>query len=252
MIKRECTHWKRTTEKGRHYDTMISMNIKYSIDKVLWLPFKSLEEETNSAVFRAAMAGYSHLQDIHTLQIIELIVQNEGKVMETTNVSILNETESASAKDESSMIKKFDLRTHKLLNLPSKATNISLMPENSHFISLRLENEPDILLYDIKNADNTVDALSEDKPILRITGHEQSGYGFDWNLHHESRLLSVSPDSMYFWDLKTVTEGDLSHEPDWIWKGQYNEMTGDFYDVKWLKNDPNNFCFTSQNGILGL
>ena len=205
MIQRECQHWKGTTEKGRHYDTMLNLSLKYSIHKLLWLPYKSIEEDTNSSIFRALVSGTLKSDpNVHNLLLIEIIIPNEGKVMET-NISILNETDSQIS-NESSVMKKYEMKTIKIINLRYKAIMIGFLPMNNSFLTVRFEEDPRILIFDTNRINEKLDPLVYDRPVLELNGHEFEGYGMDWHPEQESRLLSCDEAGIMYWDIKSATE----------------------------------------------
>ena len=109
MIDRECAHWQSTAERGKHYDCMISMNMDKDVDKCLWLPYKALNEENNSSMYKLMVSkNYgSPGAEFVRIQLSDLEIPNEVKVMEIKDKSILSgETESS----QDSFLKKFECR----------------------------------------------------------------------------------------------------------------------------------------------
>lgn len=107
MVERECSHWRSTAERGKHYDCMISINSSREVDHCLWLPYKTLNDESNSSVYKLLLSKKDHSGRFTKLEMSNLEIPNEGKVMEMKEKSILSgDTESS----HESFLKKFELK----------------------------------------------------------------------------------------------------------------------------------------------
>ena len=107
MIERECTHWRSTAERGKHYDCMISLNSDKEVDHCIWLPYKALNEESNSSVYKLLLSKRDPSNRFTKLELSDLEIPNEGKVMEVKEKSILSgDTESS----HESFLKKFEYK----------------------------------------------------------------------------------------------------------------------------------------------
>lgn len=109
MVERECTHWRSTAERGKHYDCMICLNSDKEVDHCLWLPFKALNEESNSSIYKLLLSKQDNSGSklFTKLELCDLEIPNEGKVMEVKEKSILSgETESS----HENFIKKFEYK----------------------------------------------------------------------------------------------------------------------------------------------
>lgn len=233
-------------EKGKFYDVMLDLGLEYFIDNIAWLPYKTIDEETNSSNFRALLSGNFNGQNLYNTIVLEISIPNEGKIVESKEVCILNESESIRSND-SSVIRKFDMNVTKVISTFSRALAISTFPSRSNFIGIKQSMIPEIYLFDTNFIGNKR-ASGETEPIIKLKGHSASGYGMDWNPFSESRLISCSEGEIISWDIKNATQIDTQSNSDWGWKGPKEG----YYDVKWSRNSENEFVYTSTDGHLGL
>ena len=70
---------------------MISLNSEREVDHCVWLPFKTLNEENNSSVYKLLLSkkGQNDGDSFTQLELSDLEIPNEGKVMEVKEKSIL-------------------------------------------------------------------------------------------------------------------------------------------------------------------
>lgn len=101
-------------------------------------------------------------------------------------------------------------------------------------------------------------------PNLKLTGHDEEGYGLDWSIHNEGWLLSGAGDKLIcFWDITQADKTALvrpvksfrGHEGLCVWFGinttlffiWTNVLAAQVEDVSWHKSMPKVFASVSDD-----
>ena len=111
------------------------MNVDKEVDRCLWLPYKALNEENNSSMYKLLL-GKNHGSGPNAfvkLQLSDLEIPNEVKVMEVKEHSVLNgEMESS----QESFLKKFECKKYSEINIKGRVNNIKMIQDKSNLIAV--------------------------------------------------------------------------------------------------------------------
>lgn len=146
MVERECSHWRSTAERGKHYDCMISLNSDKEVDHCVWLPYKALNEESNSSVYKLLLSKVdtSGPEVFTKVELSDLEIPNEGKVMEVKEKSILSgDTESS----HESFLKKFEYKKQSEVKVKGRIENIKYIEDKYNLVALS-NSQSNVQLFD--------------------------------------------------------------------------------------------------------
>jgi hypothetical protein len=206
MVERECTHWRSTAERGKHYDCMICLNSDKEVGHCLWLPYKALNEESNSSAYKLLLSKVEQSEKgrvFTRLELSDLEIPNEGKVMEVKEKSILSgDTESS----HESFLKKFEYKKLSEVKVEGEIKNIKFISDKINLVALSNGSEK-VMLFDYNFAKKKEEELDYTVPVLNLTSKKpgQMQYGLDWSPHESSTLMACSMDYINIWDLKFAT-----------------------------------------------
>lgn len=172
MIERECSYWKVTAEKGKHYDCMIAFKSSKTIKNLTYLPFKSINEETNSSVYRFLLAKKNEELGYSSIEMTELEVPNEGKVMEVKDKSFLsNDTDSSN----DIFTHKFDMKKLNEVRVPYDIFRICSLPNKIGFLVVGGVDKG-LFLYDFADSGKLESELDFSKEIVNFKGKGEDEY----------------------------------------------------------------------------
>lgn len=160
------------SRKRKHYDCMIAFKSTKTIKKLSYLPFKSINEETNSSVYRLIIAKKYNDYGYSSLQMTELEIPNEGKVMEVKDKSFLsNETDSSN----DIFTQKFDMKKLKEIRVKEEISDFKNLPHKIGFVVVGRVGEG-LSLYDFGDCGKLESELDFSKEIINLEG--KGGYAY--------------------------------------------------------------------------
>lgn len=172
MIERECSYWKTTAEKGKHYDCMISFKSEKPIKILSYLPFKSINEDSNSSVYRFLVSKQHNIFGYSSLQMREIEIPNEGKVMEVKDKSFQsNDTDTSS----NIFTQKFDNKKLKEIRVREEINKFQSLPNKLGFVVV-CRTGKGISLYDFAEGGKLEDDLDFTKEIMNFRGSGEDSY----------------------------------------------------------------------------
>ena len=170
MITRECAYWKTTADRGKHYDCMISLKSRKLVTRGMWLPYKTINQDSNTNSYRLLMVKEEAETGLTVIEMDNLRIPNEGKVMEVKEKSILSAETDTSG---DSFMKKYELSKLKFLKVRERVHNLQYLYSKFNYIAMT-SGGPEILLFDFNLVRTLKNFLDVSEPLIELVGSGDS------------------------------------------------------------------------------
>lgn len=166
------------------------MNMDKEADKCIWLPYKALNEENNSSMYKILITknyGVGSSAFVK-LQLSDLEIPNEVKVMEVKEHSVLNgEIESS----QESFLKKFECKKYSEYKIQGRVNNIKMIQDKPNLVAVSNFTR-EISIFDTNTWKPDVTDLDFSPPVLTLTDKESTS-PFVRKLFCEIKLAGIWP-----------------------------------------------------------
>lgn len=229
LVNEEYKIWKKNTPFL--YDLVVTHALEWPSLTVQWLPIKEVNKD----------AGYSKQQLILGTHTSE----GEQNYLLRAEVQLpLEETEidGRGYDEERGEVGGFGASTGRIsivqqINHAGEVNRARYCPQN-HFLIATKTISSDVYVFDYSKHSSKPAADGACKPDIRLTGHENEGYGLSWSQQQEGYLLSGSDDAQIcVWDVKGATTANRELAALHI----YKEHSGVVEDVAWHPRHPHLF-----------
>lgn len=224
------------------YDTVITHLLEWPSLTIQWLPTIESPSDSDFTRHKLLLGTQTTGEEPNYLMIAKVKLPKHEVIKDTSDFKMVKKDENDKNPNNNSV----QIETRILHE--GEVNKASYMPQKYNIIATKANNG-DVLIFDYTKHPSKPPVNDRVNYQLKLTGHEDLGYGLSWNPKKEGYLLSGSDDNkICIWDINEAKEFGGEMKP----KSKFTYHTKPVNDVQWHCFNQNMFGSVSEDMTIGL